>query len=363
MPSTKIVKIFVEPLNIPLDQPFTISLGTQYHIENALIILVLESGIEGYGEAAPLEPINHENQATALETLRKCREMLIGRDVANFRQISSQLKVSFPKQATARCAIEMAVLDAYTKSLATPLYRFLGAAEDRVETDYTIDIVSAERAKQMATELSGRGYRVLKTKVGKNLAKDIERILAIKDGAPGCEITLDANQGFSPHEAVHCLKELEKNGIQPILMEQPVIKDDLQGMKFVKDNSPVPVAADETVFTAVDAINVVKSGCADVINIKTMKSGIIEAMDIASIAKAANINLMIGCMLDSVLSMGASVHMAAGLGGFSYVDLDPHGNPENEPFEGGPEFNEPVYSLATCGPGIGVWRRKGASDI
>ncbi len=108
----------------------------------------------------------------------------------------------------------------------------------------------------------------MKTKVGKNLTDDIDRILAIQEGAPGCGITLDANQGFSPGDAVHFLRELEKNNIRPILFEQPVVKTDLAGMRFVKDHSFVPIAADESVFTSADAINIVRTGCADVINIK-----------------------------------------------------------------------------------------------
>ena len=107
-------------------------------------------------------------------------------------------------------------------------------------------------AKKNAAKLAGKGYRVLKTKVGKNLQEDIERLLAIKEGAPGCEITLDANQGYSPADAVHFLEELKTNNIRPILFEQPVLKNDLPGMRFVKDHSSVPVGADESVFTSAD---------------------------------------------------------------------------------------------------------------
>lgn len=358
MESTKVKKVFVEPLNIALDAPFTIATGTKHSIENVLITLVLENGIEGYGEAAPLEPINGENQATALAVLNCCKDFLIGKDVSKFRAIAEQLKGVFWAQVTARCAIEMALLDAFTKTLNLPLHKFLGGMENTIETDYTIDIVDPDTARKNAIKLTQDGYKILKTKVGKNLKKDIDRILAIKDGAPNCDITLDANQGFTPYEALHCLEELEKNNIRPILFEQPVIKYDLEGMKFVKDNTSVPIAADESVFTSYDAVNVVRTDCADVINIKTMKSGIIETLNIYAIARSANVNLMIGCMLESVLSLSASVHIAAGLGGFSFVDLDPHSQPEREPLKGGPDFNAPVYTLSDDIAGIGVFKKQ-----
>jgi len=357
MESLRIKKVTIEALNIKLDEPFTIAIGTKYNIENALISLELENGIVGYGEAAPLEPINGENQATALATLDACKDFLMGKSVSDYRNISRHLKTVFWAQITARCAIEMALLDAYTKSLDIPLYKFLGGSMNSIETDYTIDIVSPSVARKSAAKLAGKGYKVLKTKVGKNLNEDIERLLAIKEGAPGCEITLDANQGYSPPDAVHFLEELITNNIRPILFEQPVLKHDLPGMKFVKDHSSVPVGADESVFTSADAINIVRTGCADVINIKLMKSGIIEALDIAAIARSANIKLMIGCMLETRLALGCSVHLVAGLGGFTYIDLDPHLDPEDDPFGGGPAFTDPVYSLQENLPGIGVFRK------
>ena len=357
MERTKINKVIIEPINIPLEESFKIATGTKYSIENVCVTVVFDNGIEGYGEAAPLEPINGESQATVLATLNSCRDFLIGNDISDYSAISKKIKSVFWAQVTARCAIEMALLDAFTRSLNIPFYKFLGGTINKIETDYTIDIVPPDIAKINASKYAKEGYRILKTKVGKNLIEDIDRILAIKEGAPACGITLDANQGYSACDAVHFLEELEKNNIRPVLFEQPVIKTDLAGMKFVKDHTSVPIAADESVFTSADAINIVRTGCADVINIKIMKSGIIEALDIAAIARSANIKLMIGCMLESRLGLGCSVHLAAGLGGFSYVDLDPHINPEAEPFTGGPAYEAPFYTIQDELPGIGVQRR------
>lgn len=357
MERIEIKEVFIDPINVTLDEPFKIAIGTKYSIENVLVTVVLENGIEGYGEAAPLEPVNGENQATVIATLRSCENFIAGKDISEYKIISRNLKNVFWAQVTARCAVEMALLDAYTKSLNIPLYRFLGGTNNRIETDYTIDIVSSEIAKVNAARLAEKGYRILKTKVGKNLNDDINRILAIKEGAPGCGIILDANQGFSPCEAVHFLETLDKNNIRPLLFEQPVIKTDLQGMKFVKDHTSVPIAADESVFTSADAVNIVRYGCADIINIKLMKSGIIEALDIAAVALGANIKLMIGCMLESRLGLGCSVHFAAGVGRFDYIDLDPHIDPGREPFSGGPDYISPCYTISDDLPGIGIMKK------
>ena len=357
MEATKIRKVSLEPVTIPMDEPFTIAIGKKSNIENVLITLELENGIVGYGEAAPLEPINGENQSTVMATLKSCQDFLIGQDVSEFKMISGYLKSVFWAQITARCAVEMALLDAFTKSLDIPLFKFFGGARNTLETDYTVDIVPPDIARVNASRLAKAGYRILKTKVGKNLSQDIDRILAIRDGAPGCGVTLDANQGYAPCEAVHFLEELAKNNIRPVLFEQPVIKSDLAGMKYVKDHTSTPIAADESVFTAADAIRIVRMGCADVVNIKLMKSGIVEALDIAAIARSANIKLMIGCMLETKLALGCAVHFAAGLGGFDYVDLDPHLRPEQDPFTGGPEFSAPCYTISDKRAGIGIERK------
>tara|TARA_Y100001980_G_scaffold46355_1_gene30706 strand:+ start:145893 stop:146975 length:1083 start_codon:yes stop_codon:yes gene_type:complete len=351
---TRIIDIEIIPLDIPLKTPFTIAIGKKESIQNVLIKIRLANGVEGLGEAAPLEPINGENQATVLATLHSCKDFLLGKDVEEYKQIASQIKGVFHVQAAARCAIEMALLDAYTQTLGLPLYRFLGGVQDAIETDYTIDILPADQAKDLAAALTQRGYNTIKTKVGKHMDEDIDRLLAIKEGAPECDLMIDANQGFSVKQALTFLDKLADQQITPVLFEQPVIKHDLDGMRFIRENTPIPVAADETVFTAADAMAVVKSGCADIINIKLMKSGLIEALDIASIAKRANIGLMVGCMLETTLGLGCAAHVAAGLGGFQFVDLDPHLDPADNPFIGGPDFREPQYLLSADVPGIGI---------
>lgn len=344
--SIKISRMLVEPINIKMDEPFIISLGTMTHVENVLVTIVLENGIEGYGEAAPILQLNSENQATIISTLNSCREFVTGQDINNYRAISHTLKSAFWAQNTARCAIEMALLDAYTKALGIPFYRFLGGTETRIETDYTISIVPPAQAKRDAAELAAAGFRIIKTKVGNNLKEDVERVLAIQEGAPECGILIDANQGYTPKAALQFINEVERRGIFPVMFEQPVVKRDLAGMKYVRDNTSVMVGADESVFTAADAINVVRTGCADAINIKLMKSGILEALDIAAIARSAGIKLMIGCMVETWVALGCAVHLAAGLGCFDYIDLDPSEEPEMQLLRGGPVYKAPYWTIS-----------------
>ena len=347
----KISRMFVEPINIEME-PFPIALGVMTRLDNAFVRIVLENGIEGYGEAAPIMTISGENQQTIIGTLNSCRDFIVGQDINNYRAIAYTLRSAFWAQSAARCAIEMALLDAYTKTLNIPFFRFLGGTETRIETDYTISIIPAQEAKKQAAELAAEGYRTIKTKVGINLTEDIDRVLAIRDGAPQCGILIDANQGYSPKTALRFINEVLKHDIHPVLFEQPVLKSDLAGMKFVRDNTEVPVGADESVFTAADAIDIVRTGCADAINIKLMKSCLIESLDIAAIARSANLKLMIGCMVETNLALGCAVHFAAGVGGFEFIDLDPSFDASEGPAEGGPVYRAPYWTLGPE-PGLG----------
>ncbi|NWJ48429.1 MAG: dipeptide epimerase [Chloroflexi bacterium] len=353
--STKIIKVTYEPLDIPLLEPFTIAIGRLDHVRNALITIELENGAIGYGEAAALEPINGENQATILATLKTYTPLLVGRDALEWRTISAEIHNVFSMQNAARAGIEMALLDAATKSMRIPLYKFLGGASSQVETDISIPIVTPARARELAAEIQARGVRFIKIKVGGDIAADVARILGVVEGGPKLGIQLDANQGYNAPGAVQLLNELARLDIPVRLFEQPVPKHDWNGMKYVTQHTSVPVAADETIFNAYDAIRVIETGAATVVNIKLMKSGLVEALDIAAVCRAGNIQLMIGGMIESKLAMCCSAHFAAGLGGFDYIDLDTPMLLAEDPFEGGWKQSGGIYELSEIRAGIGCY--------
>ena len=352
---TQIVGVFFEPLDIPLIEPFTISIGRLDHVRNVLISIKLANGVTGYGEAAPLEPINGENQATVFATLETCKKMVMGKDVMEWRKISAELYGVFWAQTAARAGLEMAILDAATKSMQVPLYKFLGGASHFVETDISIPIVTPLHACELAGEIQARGVRTIKIKVEGDIKEDLARITAVRDCGPDLEIQLDANQGYNASEAVQLLNEVAKLGITIKLFEQPVPKHDWNGLKYVTEHGSVPVAADETVFNASDAQRVVESGAANVVNIKLMKSGLVEGLDIAAVCRAGNIRLMIGGMIESKLAMCCSAHFAAGLGGFDFIDLDTPMLLAEDPFEGGWSQTKGIYDLQNIPAGIGCW--------
>ncbi|HEX6541162.1 MAG TPA: dipeptide epimerase [Ktedonobacterales bacterium] len=358
---TTIVRLDAEPLDIPLDEPFTISTGHVNAARNVLVRVTLADGTIGLGEAAPFPPSGGETQETALAAVHGMATLVEGHDATSWRPLAESLLASFEHQTTARAGVEAALLDALTRSWGIPLFQFFGGVESKVETDISIPIVSPGRVAELARQHTQRGAATLKLKVGANVDDDTDRVLALVEAAPDCDLILDGNQGYTPSEALELVRALAEEDVEPILFEQPVHRHDLEGMRFVTERAGIPVAADESVQTAADALRIARMGAANVINIKLMKAGIVEALDIAAICRAAHIDLMIGAMIESRLGIATSAHFVAGLGGFHYIDLDTAMLLTEDPFTGGFDQTGVTMRLDRTQPGHGV-RMRGTTE-
>ena len=357
MSRTTIRSVTVEPLNIPLLEPFTIATGTTTEARNVLITITLEDGSVGYGESTPFSPSTGETQETALAAARGCAELLKSKDAAHWRILSKLLRGVFFSQMTAIAGIEMALLDALTHSYGIPLYVFFGGAATSVETDISIPMVTPEHAYDLAKAIVARGITTIKIKVGGDIREDVARVQAVREAAPRIGLMLDANQGYTASEALLCLEALDDHGIRPLLMEQPVHKDDYEGLRYVTQHTPVPVAADESAYSAANVAHLIAMGAINVVNIKLMKSGFVEALDIAAVCRATHTQLMIGAMMESRLAISAAAHFVAGLGGFRFVDLDTPMLLAEDPFVGGYVQKGGLYNLAGVERGLGVKRK------
>ncbi|WP_049971800.1 dipeptide epimerase [Haladaptatus cibarius] len=318
---TTIQNAAVSALDLPLREPFEISLGTQHHANNLLVTVETENAT-GYGEGSPLTPVTGETQEAALATARAAVELLEGKNLADYRELIAEVRATFPGMVSALFAVETAILDAYCRERKTPLSELFGGSPRPVTTDLTISILPPEEANDRATRAVEEGFDSLKIKTGTTVERDVARVEAVHDAAPDAELAVDANQGWTPKETIRFAEELESRGIDCSLVEQPVPADDVTGLARARNAVSFPVAADEAVFTPEDAIRVIREDAADVINVKLGKSGLLAAADIASIAEAANVELMVGCMLESAIGIHTSAHLVAGIGSFSHVDLD-----------------------------------------
>ncbi len=352
---TTIRAVSVDTLDIPLHAPFGIAGGAQDIARNLLVTVELADGTRGYGEAAPFPAFNGETQAVARAALEAARTTVEGADVREWRRIAVALRSAMGPVGSAQCALETAILDALTRHGRIPLWAFFGGASTSLETDMTITTGTVEQAIAAAQTILARGIRTLKVKIGMgDLALDLERIIAIHAAAPEASLILDGNASLSSDLALQLVALLRERGVTPALFEQPVAADDWDGLHQVAQWSGVPVAADESVANAGQALRALQERSARVVNIKLMKSGIVEALDIAAVCRAGGIGLMIGGMVESILAMTTSACFAAGLGGFSYVDLDTPLFMAENPLEGGMAYVGGRLELGHIQAGHGV---------
>jgi L-Ala-D/L-Glu epimerase / N-acetyl-D-glutamate racemase len=259
---------------------------------------------------------------------------------------------------TALAAFESALLDALCRRAKVSLWSFFGGAQKELVSDMTIPTGTAEHASSAAIRAVEAGFRTLKVKVGgAPFDHDRARLAAIVKAAPSTRLVLDANASLSADEALALLDTLGHEKGQVSLFEQPTAKLDLDGLRRVREHGGVPVAADESACSAADVLALIAARAVDAINIKTMKCGILEAMDMIAIARAAGLQLMIGGMVESKLSMTVSACLAAGQGGFSFVDLDTPWFLKDPPFQGGWVEERATLRLDQITSGHGVSRR------
>ncbi|TYI72676.1 hypothetical protein E1A91_D07G077000v1 [Gossypium mustelinum] len=317
-----------KPLNVPLIAPFTIATSRLDKVENVAIRIELKNGCVGWGEAPILPFVTAEDQPTAMAKAKGACDMLKNCSFLTLEAVLGEIGDLLPGHqfASVRAGIEMALIDAVAKSIGLPLWRLFGGALNTIITDITIPIVSPAEAAALASKYHKQGFKTLKLKVGKNLKADIEVLQAIRAAHPDCSFILDANEGYKPEEAIEVLEKLHEMGVTPVLFEQPVHRDDWEGLgrvtHFAKSKYGVSVAADESCRSLADVKKIVKGELADVVNIKLAKVGVLGALEIIDLARASGLDLMIGGMVETRLAMGFAGHLAAGLGCFKFVDLD-----------------------------------------
>ncbi|MBV4425238.1 dipeptide epimerase [Clostridium tyrobutyricum] len=352
----KIVDFKIGSMYIPLKKPFKTSLRTVKNLKNVVIKIITDTGNAGYGEAAPTAVITGDSLGSIEYAIEKyIMPCIIGMNIENIEGIMLNLDRCIVKNSSAKAAVDIAVYDLFGQLYNTPLYKLLGGYRDKITTDVTVSIDTPDKMASDSIDAVKRGYKILKIKVGNGIDMDIERIKAVRS-AVGNDIVLrmDANQGWNPKEAVNIIRKIEEMNIDVEFVEQPVSCRDMEGLKYVTDNVLIPILADESMFSSEDAAKIIENRAADLLNIKLMKTGgIHSALKICSIAETFGVQCMIGCMLESKLSVTAAVHLAGAKSIITKVDLDGPILPKTDPIKGGVVFDKSIISIpGTSGLGF-----------
>ena len=357
-----VTKIEFFPMDLPIRDPFVVASGQMVTTETLFVRVTLENSQSGYGEIAPFYDISGETRESSLTVAKTLASALLGKRVDHYRQLAQTYKEMAPCNPAARCGMEMAILDALCHSLSIPLWALWGGADVRPhETDITIPISDRDHTLTLARHWYQKGFRIFKIKVGRDVDQDIQRLEMLHQTLPAIQFVVDPNQGYSRDEAVAFAEGVGCIGATILLYEQPLRREDLEGQAELRQSLNIPIAADESVRTVEDIRTIVEHQAADFVNIKIMKSGVIEAMDMALAAKSAGLRLMVGGMVETRLAMGCSFSLVLGLGGFEALDLDTPLLLTEDPLKGGFQYQGATL-LPWESDGLGItldWKKSG----
>ncbi|WP_286953088.1 MULTISPECIES: dipeptide epimerase [Aminobacterium] len=361
----RIQDIYLRQLSIPLKKTFKTALRSVSEVTTNVVVIETDNGVCGYGEAPPTAVITGDTNGAIYGAIQeRIRPLLIGKDIDNLGAILDVVDRAILHNTSAKAAIDIALHDLWGKMLNQPLYALLGGIKRKVVTDYTISVNAPDEMVEDSLEAVGGGYTALKIKVGTDFHQDMVRLKEIRS-AVGNKILLrvDANQGWTPKEAIRIIHFMEDNGLNIELVEQPVIAYDFEGLKMVTDTVNTLILADEAVFSPRDAFTLLTMRAADLLNIKLMKTGgIRNALAICAMARSAGVECMIGAMMESKISVTAACHLATAMSVITRADLDPPILCSADPVEGGAQYDGPAITLSK-GPGLGITKINGLKPV
>ena len=315
-----------ERQTLDLDDPFTIARGTQETAENVLV-RVSDGDHEGIGAAAPSEHYG-ETPRTVEAVLPDLFAVVEDVDDSHaLGRIERRMREAVRGNPAARTAVSIALHDLAAKRLGVPLYRYWGLDPRRSPaTSFTIGLDTIERMREKTESAVEAGHTVLKVKLGTE--RDREIVEAIRAEAPDVRLRVDANEAWTPHEALSNIDALADYDVE--FVEQPIPAENSRGLEYVHDRSSLPIAADESCVTLSDVPRVAEH--ADIANIKLMKcGGLREAKRMIHAARAHGLEVMLGCMIESNAAIAAACQLAPLL---DYADLDGSLLLADDPYEG-----------------------------
>ncbi len=319
----RIQNVELRTATIPRKSAFEIARGTFVAAHRTFVRVTLEDGSIGYGECGTLEG-KGERGAVAVyaeETQQSSHAVLaqqigpvvIGMDATNIADVHRAIAEVTLMNPQARAGIDIAIHDAVGKSLRVPVYMLLGGSyRSKIALAQSVGVRTDQECVESAQRVIDDGFHVIKLKGGRNIHDDVRRIelirKAVGDQFP---IRLDANAGYRTYdEIILALARAQALGLNEL--EQPLGRFDLHGMKRLAADLLTPVIADESVFFAHDALNLIRMDGADAINIKVQKAGGLHAaIRIDHIANAAKVGVLVGAVQETGIGTAASLHLAA----------------------------------------------------
>ena len=334
----KIKEVTVRQVRIPLRKPIKHASHSRTETDNLLVRCVLNDGTAGHGEGVPREYVTGESIDSALDLLTRSDLPSQFEYCTTFAQavaMAERLRLApvpgDDRQCqgnAARCAIELAILDAYGRHFREPLSTVtrllapdLFSPRDWVRYSGAIMSARGLKVRLAAWSMWVYRFRQVKVKVGMAGHDDAERLRVIR-GRVGkrMDLRVDANEAWSPAEAAERIRQLKPHGITSV--EQPVPHEDASCLREVRKEAGVPVMLDESLCSRVDAERAASEGLCDLFNLRLSKcGGFIPSLRLAQFAKESGLGYQLGCQVgETAVLSAAGRHFAASVAGIRYLE-------------------------------------------
>ncbi|MFB6397296.1 mandelate racemase/muconate lactonizing enzyme family protein [Polymorphospora lycopeni] len=343
-------------LSAPLHTPFVTALRRATTVDTLIVEIVDADGRSGFGEAPQVWQVTGASIAGAQACVEQVLgPALTGLDADDLLANCARTRRAVAGNEAAKCAVDVALHDLAARRAGLPLVRLLGGTTLRVPTDVTLAAGDPDALAAAAAARTAEGFTVLKVKVGTDAAGDLARVRAVRAAAgPAARVRLDANQGWSPREAVRVIRGVEDAGLDVELVEQPVAGRDLDGLAWVSDRVDTPILADEAVFDVRDLVEVIRRRAADMVNVKLAKcGGLAPARTLLDLAAAHGMGTVVGSMMEGPIGLGAAASLVAAYGTTVVSDLDAAWWLAASPVRGGIRY-EGATVVLPAGPGLDV---------
>ena len=357
VPHMTIAAVRTHRLSAPLHTPFVTALRRTTTVDTLVVEVVDDDGRSGFGEAPQVWQVTGASVAGAEACVREMlAPTLTGRDADDLVARCGEVQRAVAGNEAAKAAVDVGAARPgrpAARRTAGPAARWHGAAgaDGRHAGRRRRGRTWPTAAKQRRAE----GFDVLKLKVGTDAAGDLDRVRAVRSAVgPGVRIRLDANQGWTPREAVRVIRGIEDAGLDVELVEQPVARWDLDGLAWVSDRVDVPILADESVFGVRDLVEVIRRRAADMVNVKLAKcGGLHPARTLLDLAAAHGVGTIVGSMMESQIGVGAAASLVAAYGTTAVSDLDAAWWLAWSPVRGGIRYDGATVVLPDA-PGLGI---------
>lgn len=353
---SRIESVTCQRLSVPLHTPFVTALRRTSTTDTVVVRITDSDGATGWGEAPQVWQVTGESLAGAEACITgPLASILVGADPDDLVPLTRATDHAVAGNFGAKAAVDVAMHDLAARRRGVSLPVLLGSTTHRVATDVTLAAGTPDDLAVAARARAAAGFSVLKLKVGTDAATDVARVRAAR-AAVGFEVAirLDANQGWTPREAVRVIGGLEDAQLDVEFVEQPVRAEDLDGLAWVTERVGTPVMADESVYGLHDLVAVIRRRAADLVNVKLAKcGGLGPARTLLELARAHQVGTIVGSMMETHIGVGAAASLVAAHGTTLTSDLDAAWWAASSPVLGGMTYDGATVLLPEA-PGLGI---------